>query len=106
MSEIRHEVYEVFGQPGSGEPHVHAGSLLAPSAQLALLFARENFTRRGEYVSLWVVPRADITRGPEDPAWLSPSTDKSYRLGVGYRDTVQKWRRFGAVREGASGGGH
>ena len=96
MTGIRYDIYEVFGQERHGEPHVHVGSLLAADPDMALILARENFLRRQEYVSLWVAPRNAIRRSPDDPAWYEPATDKTYRLGVGYRDTLRKWRRFGA----------
>lgn len=102
---MRYRVYEVFGQRRRGEPHVHAGSLLAPDADLALLLARENFVRRDEFVSLWVVPRDHIQATP-DEEFLRRTTDRSYRLGAGYRDTVVKWRRFRfAAGEGGDDGG-
>lgn len=107
MSGIRYEVFEVFGQRAPGEPHVHAGSLLAPSGDLALLLARENFCRRQEYVSLWVVPRREIKASP-GVEFFALTTDRSYRLGAGYRDTVRKWQRFrvatGAGEEGTAVG--
>lgn len=97
MTGIRYNVYEVFGQARPGEPHAHIGSLLAADADMALMLARENFVRRQEYVSLWVAPRDAIRRGPADPSWYTPATDKTYRMGVGYRDTLRKWRRFAGV---------
>ena len=43
-----------------GLSHVHAGSLHAPDAEMALRNARDLYTRRQEGVSIWVVPPADI----------------------------------------------
>lgn len=97
-------VYEVFGQKRSGEPHQHVGSLLAGDRELAYVLAKECFTRRGEYVSLWVVDRDAIRRTTADEApYLHPSTDRRYRLGEGYRVTVEKWRRLrAALGDGAA----
>lgn len=99
-------VFEVFGQKEGGEPHQHVGSLLSGDRELAYLLARECFTRRGEYVSLWVVERDAIRRTtPEEAATLHPVTDRRYRLGEGYRVTVEKWRRLRAQLEAAAPAG-
>ena len=66
--------YIVFQQDGPGAPYHYDGSVHAPDAELALLNARDVFTRRPECVGLWVV-RADhiLARTAEelacDPAW-------------------------------------
>jgi ring-1,2-phenylacetyl-CoA epoxidase subunit PaaB len=88
-------VYEVFGQERKGEPHRHAGSLLAADGDMALLLAQELFCRRKEYVQIWVVPRTAIREATEGEAPLGPDPRRSYRSGEGYRETVQKWKRFG-----------
>lgn len=54
-------LWEVFMQPPGGGAHEHAGSLHAPDAELALQNARDVYTRRGEAVSIWVVPSVAIT---------------------------------------------
>ena len=41
-------VYEVFRREKVGGPMVHAGSVTATSDDLALIYARESFGRRGE----------------------------------------------------------
>jgi ring-1,2-phenylacetyl-CoA epoxidase subunit PaaB len=53
-------VYEVFRQERKGQPFQHAGSLAAPDAAFAEVYAREQYGRRGESVALWVVPRKSI----------------------------------------------
>ena len=50
-------IYEVFRQERKGQPFQHAGSLPAPDAAFAEVYAREQYGRRGESVALWVVPR-------------------------------------------------
>ena len=49
--------------------------------QMALENARDVYTRRGEGVSIWVVPSAEITASdPDDKdALFEPATDKIYR---------------------------
>ena len=74
-------LFEVFVRGKRGLNHVHVGSLHAADAELALHNARNLYTRRGEGVSIWVVPAAAITASsPEekDP-FFAPSGDKVYR---------------------------
>ena len=53
-------IYEVFRQERKGQAFAHAGSLPAPDAAFAEVYAREQYGRRGESVALWVVPRDQI----------------------------------------------
>ena len=50
-------IYEVFRRERKGQPFQHAGSLAAPDASFAEVYAREQYGRRCESVALWVVPR-------------------------------------------------
>src|SRR5690606_40623751 len=59
-------LWEVFVRSRRGLSHTHAGSLHAPDAELALRNARDLYTRRGEGVSLWVVPSSAITASSPD----------------------------------------
>lgn len=81
MMEPDWPLWEVFVRPRSGLSHRHVGSLHAADAEMALLNARDLFTRRGEGASLWVVRSADITASqPEDKeALFGPAEDKVYR---------------------------
>lgn len=74
-------LWEVFTQAPGGKPHEHAGSVHAPDAEIALQNARDVYTRRGEAVSLWVVPSVAITASaPVDSGMLfDPGNDKPYR---------------------------
>lgn len=66
--------YVVFQQDAPGAPYHDDGSVHAPDAELALLNARDVFTRRPSCIGLWIV-RADriFARTAEelaaDPAW-------------------------------------
>ena len=74
-------VWEVFTQSQEGAPHEHAGSVHATDAEHALQNARDVYARRGEVISLWVVPSAAITastRGDAGP-FFDPGSDKAYR---------------------------
>ncbi|MEV8117457.1 1,2-phenylacetyl-CoA epoxidase subunit PaaB [Streptomyces xiamenensis] len=74
-------LWEAFVRGRRGLAHTHAGSLYAPDAELALRNARDLFTRRGEGISLWVVPAAAITASSPDEQdpFFAPAADKTYR---------------------------
>ncbi|WAL41666.1 1,2-phenylacetyl-CoA epoxidase subunit B [Brevibacterium sp. BRM-1] len=74
-------LWEVFVRSARGLSHVHAGSLHAADAQMALENARDLYTRRSEGVSLWVVPSAQITASDPDRrgAYFETAGDKVYR---------------------------
>jgi ring-1,2-phenylacetyl-CoA epoxidase subunit PaaB len=74
-------LWEVFLQPPGGDPHEHAGSIHAVDAEQALQNARDVYARRGEAVSIWVVPSGVITAStPEDMGpFFDPGNDKPYR---------------------------
>jgi len=74
-------LWEVFVRARRGLSHVHAGSLHAPDATMALRNARDVYTRRGEGVSIWVVPSAQVTASSPDERdeFFEPAADKVYR---------------------------
>ena len=81
MTEARMPIWEVFIRARAGLAHRHAGSVHAPDAEMALQAARDTYTRRGEGLSIWVVPSAAITASdPSDKGSLfEPTADKIYR---------------------------
>ncbi|GDX86927.1 MAG: 1,2-phenylacetyl-CoA epoxidase subunit B [Gemmatimonadetes bacterium] len=74
-------LWEVFLQPPGGAAHEHAGSVHAGDKEMALQAARDVYARRGEAVSIWVVPSEQITAStPEDMGpFFEPGNDKAYR---------------------------
>ena len=78
------EVYEVFRREKAGAPMVHAGTVTAAGPELALIYARESFGRRGESHALWIVPRAAVI-ALDDTDMLAPVLDRGYRSVEGYR---------------------
>jgi len=74
-------LWEVFIRSRSGLSHRHVGSVHAADATLALQAARDVYTRRGEGLSIWVVPSQAITASdPADKDMLfAPAEDKIYR---------------------------
>lgn len=74
-------LWEVFVRSRRGLSHTHAGSLHAPDAEMALRNARDLYTRRGEGVSIWVVPSSEVTASSPDERdpFFASSGDKPYR---------------------------
>ena len=74
-------LWEVFVRARRGLTHQHVGSLHAPDAAMALRNARDVYTRRGEGVSIWVVPSSEIVASSPDEKdpFFDPALDKVYR---------------------------
>src|SRR5918993_2944457 len=53
-------LWEVFIRSQHGLAHKHVGSLHASDAEMAIMNARDVYTRRNEGVSIWVVKASDI----------------------------------------------
>lgn len=78
-------MWEVFVRARRGISHVHIGSLHAADARTALQNARDVYTRRGEGVSLWVVPSSEISAfEPDAAAEYIEANEKVYRLATTY----------------------
>jgi ring-1,2-phenylacetyl-CoA epoxidase subunit PaaB len=75
------QLWEVFIRSRNGLAHKHVGSLHAADAELALQAARDIYTRRGEGLSIWVVPSsAIIASDPSDKDMMfEPAMSKIYR---------------------------
>ena len=74
-------LWEVFIRSRNGLAHKHVGSVHAADATLALQAARDVYTRRGEGLSIWVVPsNAIVASDPADRDTLfEPTGSKIYR---------------------------
>ena len=74
-------LWEVFIRPRTGLAHSHVGSVHASDEVMAVQAARDVYTRRGEGVSIWVVPSASITASDPDQRDenFEPSASKAYR---------------------------
>ena len=81
MNEALTPLWEVFIRSRNGLAHKHVGSLHAADSALALEAARDLYTRRGEGLSIWVVPAAAIVASdPSDKQMLfEPADSKVYR---------------------------
>ncbi len=78
----------MFRRTGHREPFEHAGTVTASDPEMALLMAKECFTRRAEGEHVWVVRRADI-HSFKDESLLELSADKTYRFPSAYRDVIE-----------------
>jgi ring-1,2-phenylacetyl-CoA epoxidase subunit PaaB len=81
MSKALWPLWEVFVRSAHGLSHKHVGSLHAPDAEMAMLNARDVYTRRNEGVSLWVVKSTDIVASEPaaSEALFEAPKDKLYR---------------------------
>jgi ring-1,2-phenylacetyl-CoA epoxidase subunit PaaB len=78
-------MWEVFVRASRGISHVHIGSLHAPDDVTALENARDVYTRRGEGVSVWVVPSTEVSAfEPDAAAEYVEANNKVYRLATHY----------------------
>jgi ring-1,2-phenylacetyl-CoA epoxidase subunit PaaB len=79
-------IWEVFVRSSRGLSHVHAGSLHAPDAAMALRNARDLYTRRNEGVSIWVVPADAIASSDPDSkgSFFESPQGKDYRHATYY----------------------
>lgn len=91
------QTYEVFVQQSRGDQHQHVGIVHAPTAEMALLFAKEQYARRSQCVNIWVVRTADVYASTyEDADMFEPAFDKNYRESHGYnkvRHLIDAWKQ-------------
>jgi ring-1,2-phenylacetyl-CoA epoxidase subunit PaaB len=81
MADPATRLWEVFIRARSGLAHRHAGSVHAADAEMALQAARDVYTRRGEGLSIWVVPSAAIVASDrsDKESLFEPAGSKIYR---------------------------
>ena len=74
-------LWEVFIRTKPGAAFKHAGSLHAFDEELAILNARDLYSRRKEGTAIWVVEAENIVASqPEDVgSFFDPANDKVYR---------------------------
>src|SRR5699024_12631623 len=82
-------LWEVFVRSSRGLSHVHAGSLHAPDATMALRNARDLYTRRNEGTSVWLVPSESIASSDPDPkgGYFESPQAKSLRHAAYYTNS-------------------
>jgi len=83
--------FEVFHQAKTGNAFVHVGSVHAPDAEMALVLAKEQFSRRGLTNNIWVAKTTDIYSLNNGSDMFATTPDKKYREPIDYkvRDKIQ-----------------
>ena len=90
------ETFEVFVQSRRGKQHIHAGTVHAPDAGMALIFAKEQFGRRQHCVNMWVVATTEIFAFRYDDSDMFETVpEKLHREPGGYkvRDKIEAYRK-------------
>lgn len=92
------QTFEVFHQKKRGQHHIHVGIVHAPNAEMALLYAKEQYSRRGVTSNLWVVPSEavtateyfddDIFETTEEKTYRDPGTYKVIERINAYKERV------------------
>lgn len=92
------QTFEVFHQKKRGQQHVHVGIVHAPNPDMALLYAKEQYSRRGQTANLWVVPSASVSATEYmDDDIFELAEEKTYRDPAAYRvmDRIQAFKERG-----------
>jgi ring-1,2-phenylacetyl-CoA epoxidase subunit PaaB len=90
------ETYEVFHQKKRGDQHVHVGIVHAPNAEMAMLFGKEQYGRRGLSVNIWVVKTSNVFASEyRDQDIFETVPEKQYREAGGYKvmDKINKYKK-------------
>jgi ring-1,2-phenylacetyl-CoA epoxidase subunit PaaB len=90
------ETYEVFHQKKRGDQHLHVGIVHAPNAEMAMLFAKDQFGRRGITANIWVVQTSHVMASEyEDQDIFETTPEKQYREAGGYKvmDKINKYKK-------------
>jgi ring-1,2-phenylacetyl-CoA epoxidase subunit PaaB len=90
MTDTQWPRFVVLHQARPDQSYQYAGSVHAPDAEIALLNARDVFTRRPECSGLWVVPASAIyTKTSEELA-----NDDSWRAANQVSDIIESYTVF------------
>ena len=90
------ETYEVFHQKKRGDQHMHVGIVHAPNPEMALLFGKEQYGRRGITANIWVVKTANVFASEyEDQDIFEPVPEQQYREAGGYKvmEKINKYKK-------------
>lgn len=90
--------WEIFHQKKRGDQVVHVGIVHAPNADMALVFAKEQYGRRQKCTNLWAVKTTDVHTfdyEDEDIFTSAVSSEKKYREAAGFqvRDKINKFKK-------------
>ncbi len=90
------ETYEVFHQKKRGDQHLHVGIVHAPNPEMAMLFGKEQYGRRGITANIWVVKTANVFATEyEDQDIFETVPEKQYREAGGYKvmEKINKYKK-------------
>jgi ring-1,2-phenylacetyl-CoA epoxidase subunit PaaB len=90
------ETYEVFHQKKRGDQHMHVGIVHAPNAEMALLFGKDQYGRRGITANIWVVKTSNVfCTEYEDQDIFETTPEKQYREAGGYKvmEKINKYKK-------------
>ena len=88
------QTFEVFHQTKRGQQHEHVGIVHAPNAPMALLYAKEQYARRGHTANIWVVPSAEVYAVDyQDEDIFETSPEKFHRDPASYK-VMDKIKEF------------
>jgi len=76
------KTYEVFLKKPGRDPFEHAGSLDAPDDELAIVLARETYTRRAEGSEMWLVERTHVLAVEEGFIAVNAGRDHRHNDGA------------------------
>lgn len=96
------ETYEVFHQKKRGEQHVHVGIVHAPTPELALVLAKEQYGRRRQTVNIWVVKSSDLyATSYDDTDIFETVPEKTYREASDYycMDRIRKYQQEHGIED-------
>jgi ring-1,2-phenylacetyl-CoA epoxidase subunit PaaB len=92
------QTFQVFHQKKRGQQHVHVGIVHAPNPDMALLYAKEQYARRGETTNIWVVQTDDVyaTEYLDDDIFET-TKEKLYRDPSAYKvmERIQAFKERG-----------
>ena len=87
--------WEVFHQEKRGKQPMHEGIVHAPTPEMALILAKEQFARRGKTTNLWVVKTSAVyTFSVDDEDIFETTPEKTFRNPEFYkvRDRIEAYQ--------------
>jgi ring-1,2-phenylacetyl-CoA epoxidase subunit PaaB len=91
------QTFEVFVQSKTGGHHAHVGSVHAPTPEMAMSYAKEQYGRRGQTLNIWIVETLNIhVLDQSDSDFFDTVPEKGYREVAAYakiRDKVEAFKK-------------
>lgn len=92
--------FEVFHQKKRGQQHIHTGIVHAPNPEMAMVFAKEQFARRGECTNLWVVKSSEIYASSYEDSDIFESTPDKIHRDPGTYKVKDRLKEFKSKKNG------